>query len=284
MHATSQKLNICVAQINYDQEDVAGHIAKIMAIVQEYREADLLVLPELILHGHPSPAKPEGYLFRRVRAVDSRAIDEVHRHIRRLGARVILGELKRRGDRYFNMAAYVDRRGVQTYLKTHVHWTENFVPGPRLKCFDTPFGPLGVNICFDSAFAETWRVLALMGAEVAVNISAVPATFAARHMRRRMSGAAAFNQFCVVYANRPGPVFSGNSAVYGPTGDELVRAGTRELVFTAELDLEEVRAWRREERIFEHRRPHLYREVANRNKRLELVGPAPEDEPGAAFG
>ncbi|MCB2184812.1 MAG: carbon-nitrogen hydrolase family protein [Deltaproteobacteria bacterium] len=266
MPTASGKFKICVAQINFHPDDVPGHLAKLKEIILEHRQADLIVFPELILHGHPSDQKPEGFLFRQMMAVKQQIFQEVHGFIRKQDARVILGELHRQGDAYQNVAAYVDARGVQQYQKTHVHWTEHFLPGRRLKVFETPLGRIGVNICFDAAFQEVWRVLALRGAEIIVNISAVPASFAPRYMLRRMVGAAIFNQVHVIYANRPGPFFAGHSAVIDPHGEELVRAGTEECVLEVEIDPAATTRWREEESIFPHRRPLLYRLLANRSK------------------
>ncbi|NIT00542.1 MAG: hypothetical protein GTO09_00195, partial [Candidatus Latescibacteria bacterium] len=63
----------------------------------------------------------------------------------------------------------MDSEKKESYVKTHVHWTENFVPGKRLKVFSTPVGKIGISICFDAAFPEVWRVLALRGARILVN-------------------------------------------------------------------------------------------------------------------
>ena len=266
----SRKIAVCVAQINFNTDDIEGHLEKIKGIISKHKSADLVVFPELILHGHPSTVKPEGYLYRQVKVHNKYVIPTIHRFVQEQGARVIIGELRRRGETYRNQAAYIDSKGVQTYSKTHVHWTERFVAGRELKVFDSPFGKIGIAICFDSAFSEVWRVLALKGAEIIVNISAVPAHFPAEYMRRRLVGAAVFNQVFVVYANRPGPVFSGHSAVFDPRGEEVAALGVKEETMQVEIDLEDVLRWRREEALYAHRRPLLYRRIADRGRSISL--------------
>jgi predicted amidohydrolase len=146
------------------------------------------------------------------------------------------------------------------------------VPGKELKVFDSPFGKIGINICFDSAFSEVWRVLALRGAPLIVNVSAVPKTFPVDYMWRRFRGAALFNQVFVVYANRPGNHFSGHSAVFNPQGDILVSAGPKEAVIEAVIDLSAVDRWRDEERVYPSRRPLLYREIVKKQRDdLQLI-------------
>ncbi|MBN2468384.1 MAG: carbon-nitrogen hydrolase family protein [Deltaproteobacteria bacterium] len=264
-----RKVRICIAQINYHSANIQKHVERIKSIIQDKKESDLIVFPELILHGHPSFEKPEGFLYRRMKIVYSSVSEELYRFIKQIKARVVIGEVKRRGDLYYNVATYIDRHTIQSYAKTHVHWTENFVPGKKLQTFTWPFGKLGISICFDAAFSEVWRVSALKGAEVLVNISAVPASFPSEYMWLRCRGAALNNQAFVVYANRPGLLFSGKSAVFSPRGEVVTSAGTRETLIDAAIDLAEVRTWRRTEKILPNRRAHLYRDITTRQKAHE---------------
>lgn len=275
----SDKRTLCIAQLDYDGSDVQQHIARIKAIITENADADLLVFPELILHGHPrKDEEPEGFLFRKAKARFGRVSTDLYRFIAEQDARVIIGEMKPRFDELQNAATYVDRNGEQIYFKTHVHWSENFVPGDALTCFETPLGRVGINICFDAAFAEVWRVLALMGPALIVNISAVPVHFPVAYMHRRMQGAALDNQVFVAYTNRPGPKFGGGSAVFDPRGEFVVSTGVDEAILRVEIDLEEVDRWRAEEVVFAHRRPELYRSIgstaapARTRRELEEVG------------
>ncbi|MEJ2682964.1 MAG: carbon-nitrogen hydrolase family protein [Candidatus Sulfobium sp.] len=259
------KARICVVQINYMKDDPDGHIERMKGIISEHASADLIVFPELILHGHPSAEIPEGLLYRKMRVHHAFVSEDMYEFVRRAGARVIIGELRRQREKYFNVATYIDSGTVQSYTKTHVHWSENFVAGGRLKTFDTPLGKVGITICFDAAFPEVWRVLALNGADIIVNISAVPRSFPVKYMWRRMQGAALNNQVFVIYANRPGEHFSGYSAVLNPQGDIVVHADDEEAVIQAEIDLDDVWTWRDEEVIYPNRRPLLYREITKKN-------------------
>lgn len=259
-------IKICVAQINYNSHDIQSHVTRIKNIIYKYKAYDLIVFPELILHGHPSFEKPEGFLYRRMKIMYNTISKDLYQFVSKEKARVIIGEAKRWGDRYFNLATYIDKDGPQNYTKTHVHWTENFVAGKKLMLFDSPFGKIGITICFDAAFSEVWRVLALKGAELIVNISAVPKTFPVKYMWRRFMGAAIYNQVFVLYANRPGPFFSGHSAVFDPMGETVIKAGSKETILEADIDIKKARRWKNEEMIYPNRRPLLYREIVNRHK------------------
>ena len=262
-----RKRKICIAQINYSSENIQRHVERIKNIISNYKSYDLIVFPELILHGHPSFERPEGFLYRKMKVMYSAISKDLYRFVKISNARVIIGEVKRWGERYYNVATYIDKNVTQSYTKTHVHWTENFVPGKELKVFDSPFGKIGITICFDAAFSEVWRVLSLKGADLIVNISAVPREFPVDYMWRRFVGAAIYNQVFVVYANRPGRFFSGHSGVFSPRGDILASSsGSKETIIEADIDLNEVHKWRDEEQIYPNRRPLLYREIVNRHK------------------
>ena len=266
------KKRICIAQIAFRQ-NIASHINHIKEIISANRLADLIVFPELILHGHPSVERPEGLLYRRVvqyyrtMAADS---SDLYSFIRAVDARVILGELKGKPGHFYNVATYIDRHQTSIYEKTHIHRTENFLPGKALRVFDTPLGKLGPLICFDGAFSEAWRVLALKGARIVVNISATPQSFPLSYIRRRLQGAALENQLFIIYVNRPGGYFSGHSGVIDPHGEIIVELDEAEDVFTCEIDLAGLDQWRAEEEIFPKRRPLLYRDILRTHSHCQL--------------
>ena len=277
-------MKICVVQMNYREDNIQRHVEQIKNIIRGYKSRDLIVFPELILHGHPSYERPEGFLYRKMKVIYKSVSQDIYRYIKDVGARVIIGESKRWGERYYNVATYVDEETTQSYTKTHVHWTENFVPGRKLTVLESPLGKIGITICFDAAFSEVWRVLALKGAELIVNISAVPKTFPVEYMWRRMAGAAIFNQVFVVYANRPGEFFSGHSAIFDPRGDVVINAGSEEAVIETDVHMEDVHQWRRDEAIYSNRRPLLYRAIGfHQHENLELNRtPAQKMEIGVA--
>ena len=260
-------MKACIAQINYYPDNINEHIAQIKKIIYDHQSCDLIVFPELILHGHPSLEKPEGLLYRKVMQAHSSISKDLYNFVKETKARVIIGELNRQGERYYNVATYIDKNGVQDYSKTHVHWTENFLPGREIKVFDTPLGKIGITICFDAAFPEVWRVLALRGAEIIVNIAAVPKTFPIEYMWRRMIGGAIFNQVFVIYVNRPSQFFSGHSAVFNPMGEKLMSLDEKEAVKEVDIDLSVVNKWRKIEPLYSYRRSLLYREITQRRQK-----------------
>ena len=176
-----------------------------------------------------------------------------------------------------NTVTLFDRRGREalTYAKVHTCAFDQpegaLVPGDAfpVAALDTAAGPVAVGamICFDREFPETARILALDGAEVVLVPNACPL----EENRTGQLRARAFeNQVAVACANYPashddcdGHSVAFDPIAYGPDGASrdttIVRAGGREEIVFARVDLDALRAWRATE-VWggRFRRPGLY--------------------------
>lgn len=260
---TQGSASICVAQIDVETAAPFDNLAKMEGIIRDHRDADLIVFPELTVHGHlMSPMSRQEILNMLARApTDYR--QRLHACAQEVKTNVIFGEIGQVAGKLYNLAVFVSPEGIDWYAKTHVHWTEEFDPGAELRVFDWPFGRLGPLVCFDSAFPEAARVLALRGASVIVTIAAVPESFDVKYMHRRAGAIALNNQVFSVLANRTGAGFAGKSAVFDSRGDVIALAGDKEEVLTVTLDLSALEQWRRAEPLERYRRPHLYEPLAS---------------------
>jgi N-carbamoylputrescine amidase len=219
--------------------DMAACFATIEGCIADAREAgvDLLVLPEAAIGGYVETlhgdADPPPTL-----SVDG---PELARVAEMAGDMVVcLGLCEDGGDGIrYNAAACVNGDGLLgLHRKTHLPLDEDrfTTTGDVLAAFDTPVGRLGMLICYDKAFPEAARTLALDGAEVLCILSAWPcsATNAAsvltedRQWRRSElwdRARAAENSFVVASANQTGEFgtlrFLGGARVVGPAGDPL---------------------------------------------------------------
>lgn len=252
---------LCVAQIDIDSDHPERNIAKMKKIIDEKRESDLIIFPELVVHGHIYSGAPRHEILEMIERTPVELKEDLYAFARECDTRVVFGEFDRIGDRVFNLAVYVSRDKVERYAKTHVHWSESFDAGDELKAFDTPLDRIGILICFDSAFPEASRVLALQGAKMIIVIAAVPKNFDTKYMHRRMSAIALNNQIFCVYANRAGKNFDGRSAIFDPRGECIAMAGQKEELLSAEFDLLDLDHWRTQESVYPRRRPELYGEI-----------------------
>lgn len=216
--------------------DVQGNRDRVLRALAKV-EADLVVLPELPF---------TGYLFRdraeaRRMAEDpakSDTVDALVALCRERSTFVCTGFAERDGDRVFNASLIVGPRGiVHRYRKLHLFRDEKswFDPG------DLPLSvrkirgvPVGVLVCFDWAFPEVARTLALDGARVLAHPSNLVLDYCQRTMLTRCLENAVFAVTC----NRTGAderphgtvEFTGRSQIVGPKGDLIQRSrpdGTR---------------------------------------------------------
>lgn len=84
---------------------------------------------------------------------------------------VVAGLTQREGDQLYNTAVLIDRQGklAGTYRKTHLpreEWQQGITPGTDYPVFQTDFGTVAVQICYDWFFPEPASIFALKGAEV----------------------------------------------------------------------------------------------------------------------
>lgn len=252
--------HLALAQIDVEAGNVPANLDKLRGIVLEHREADLVVFPELVLQGHLFASDPAAAhdLVGSAGTTGRKTADAMHAFALENDLRVLYGELDEVGGELYNFATYVGGGKVERYAKTHVHWSESFAPGRELRAFESSVDRIGVLICFDAAFPEAARVLAVQGATTIVCIAAVPRRFPAELMHRRMQAIAVMNQAFAVYVNRAGHDFGGRSAVFSPLGEKLIELDEGEEVRTCDIDLAEAYRWRSEEPTFNYRHPELY--------------------------
>lgn len=231
-----ERIRVTIAQIPPQKR-----LSKIKEIIEGEVHSDLLVFPE-------------GTLCTR----DLRIVNIIRGYCVNQDTSVVIGIIYANRGRLYNYAYYISAEQVETYQKIHVHWTEDYVPGKKFRVVATPFGKLGLLICYDATFQESGRVLALEGAEIIVVISATPAPFPSKYIPLSARSMAYTNQVFVVNCQRPGSEYVGHSVIVRPGGDLVVELGRHEQVVSKLLDLSLVAKVREREKIFPYRRPRLY--------------------------
>jgi 5-aminopentanamidase len=120
-----------------------------------------------------------------------------------------------------------------------------FSPGREPGFMETPWGPLGVSICYDLFFPELMKAQALAGATLLVNISASPSS-SRRFFEAVLPARAIENALPVAYTNFAGTqeslVFWGGAQVWGARGTlKGSSAYYEEARLEVVVDLEEAR-------------------------------------------
>ena len=152
----------------------------------------------------------------------------------------------------------IDVPGGQRFMESDI-----FTPGERLTLFDTPYGRVGVAICFDIRFAEWFRMLSLAGAKLILVPGAFNMTTGPAHWELSIRMRAVDNQ-CFVAGCAPARdesasyVSYGNSLVSDPWGNVLGRLDAEQGVLLVDLDLGYADAIRNQIPILSGRRTELY--------------------------
>lgn len=124
---------------------------------------------------------------------------------------------------------------------------------------DTPFGRIGLSICYDLRFPEVARFAATHGCHLLINPAAwVDGLLKAEQWRTLLSARAIENEIFVAGLSRVDKGYIGQSAVFGPDGVMLASGGVREELVAARIDLSAIDGVRAAMPVLEHRRPELY--------------------------
>lgn len=177
--------------------------------------------------------------------------------------------------RPFNTAVMVDDEGRQraVYRKVHLFDTDFTRESDKVQAgevlpvvVDTPFGKIGMAICYDLRFPELARAAALAGCDVLVYPAAwVDGPMKVDHWETLLRARAIENQIFVAGLSRCDRDFgsahrdyAGHSCVFDPMGRQLASAGVEEKLVCAVVDIAHIAAVRAAMPVFDHRRPSLY--------------------------
>ena len=198
-----------------------------------------------------------------------------------LGVWLSIGSLALKTDdpdgRFANRSFMINPKGdiVARYDKIHmfdvdVSPTETYREsagyraGDRAVLADTPFGKVGLSICYDLRFAYLYRALAQAGAAILVVPSAFSPVTGAAHWQALLKARAIETGCFVLAAAQTGqhPAVSGKSRqTYGhsmaisPWGEVLADAGVQAGVEIIDIDLKDVSHARRRIAALTHDRP-----------------------------
>jgi predicted amidohydrolase len=152
------------------------------------------------------------------------------------GMYIVSGLYSWTGDTLKNVAVLYDRQGkIQAvYEKVQLPDSEaeqGAVPGNTLPVFTTDFGKIGILICWDSAFPEVSRILALNGAEIL--FCPIWGDVRGQESWKITARSRAIDNGVYFVTS----IFDGHSVIVNPAGDVLKESGTQGTLLTADIDL-----------------------------------------------
>ncbi|HKP19631.1 MAG TPA: nitrilase-related carbon-nitrogen hydrolase [Gaiellaceae bacterium] len=214
--------------------------------------ADIVVLPEMIVHGYVADWRRLAPL---AEPIEGPTFSEWHALAREAGGYVVGGLCERDGDALYNAALAVGPEGlVLHYRKVHLFAEEKvaFRPGDLgFPVAPTRFGAIGICVCYDLRFVEAVRIMALRGADlVCVPTAWLPGfddvRWDAEGMCPQAHGAvlqANLNQVFIACASQAGLSgdldFLGSSVLADPYGTRALGpfAGSERSVQVVEVDI-----------------------------------------------
>ncbi|TFG34360.1 hypothetical protein EU527_03945 [Candidatus Thorarchaeota archaeon] len=251
-------------QVGHIEENLS-HIIKILDEA-ERASAEVLVLPELCNSGYVFKNKEEAIQSSEVIPEGPMCTELCYWSSKdRL---VVAGICEKAEDGLYNSAvAFGNGRHITTYRKAHLFLHENswFLQGmAEPPVFHFKSGRFGIMICFDWAFPEMARILALKKAQVVLH----PANLVLPYCQDAMITRSIENKVFTATANRVGnergTTFSGASQITDPFGHRLVQMSSEEIgVRVIEIDPTKAdnKAITERNDVLEDRRPNLYKRL-----------------------
>jgi len=245
------------------------------------RGARLVATPENTNYLGPHDEK-----VRRAEPLDGPTVGRFAELARRLGIHLLLGSFNERSDepsRCYNTSVLLGADGevVATYRKLHlfdvdvpggVRFAESATckpgalggpddPDRGLAVADTPLGRLGLTICYDLRFAELYRRLADLGADILAVPSAFTMATGKDHWEPLLRARAIENQCYVLAPAQHGRHDDGglresygHAMIVDPWGLPVAVASDGPGLALAEIDLDRVARVRRAIPVRQHRR------------------------------
>jgi predicted amidohydrolase len=193
---------------------------------------DIVCLPE----GWPTCDTGLGMTRVEANTLDGSASRMMSQKAKQYKMYIVSGLYSWTGDTLKNVAVLYDRQGkIQgVYEKIQLPDSETeagAVPGNTFPVFTTDFGRIGILICWDSAFPEISRMLAVNGAEIL--FCPIWGDVRGPESWKLTARSRAFDNGVYFVTN----IFDGHSVIVNPAGEVLQESGVQGTMLTATIDL-----------------------------------------------
>lgn len=264
-----RKYTVAACQMD-SQADKEANIAQAEALIQQAAEkgAVLAALPEFFnCLGGDAPAE----------SMEGPSVTAIRKAAQKNGIWVNCGSFKEEnpGGLPYNTSVLIDDRGeiAASYRKLHLfdidlpgrdsaYESASIAAGRDIVNVDTPFGNMGLTICYDIRFPELYRILALRGAQVIF----APANFLMNTGKDHWAPllqARAIENGCYIVApcqtgKKPKSFSLGKTLVADPWGNIVSRANEGVGIALAEIDLDYLDRIRTQIPSLKNRRSDVY--------------------------
>jgi len=208
---------------------------------------------------------------------DSPSISMICQKAKDMNIWIVGGSIPERdGEHLYNTCIVVNEDGhiVGKHRKMHLFdidvpgkitfkESDSLSPGNEPTVFDTPWGIIGVGICYDIRFPEYAMWLRKLGARILIYPGAFNMVTGPAHWELLQRARAVDNQLFVATCSpardeTSGYIAWGHSSVVTPWGDVVAKAGPYEETVFADLELEGVDTMRQNIPCWKQKREDLY--------------------------
>lgn len=252
-------------------DDPADNLTKVIAEIRTAAEqgAGFILTPEVTNCVSSSRSHQAAVLQSEQDDITLKAIRAVAHE---LGLWVLIGSLGLKTDdadgRFANRSFLIDPEGqiAAWYDKIHMFDVQvseeetykesaGYRPGSRAVVHQTPFGMIGMSICYDVRFAYLYRALAQAGAGILTVPAAFSSVTGAAHWEPLLRARAIETGSYVLAPAQTGHHVAGrgkprqtygHSLVISPWGEILAQGGTEPCSLYVDLDMSEVKKARRQ--------------------------------------
>ncbi|GER90980.1 hydrolase [Dictyobacter vulcani] len=263
---------IALAQLQ-SAADPAQNLAKALATIHQAarRGARLVVFPEIFMALLAKENFTADYARSVSQRVDGAYVSGLQEAAKQAGVWVVSGMLEtaeQTVDKTYNTTVLIDDQGtlLRCYRKTHLYdafgfqESEVFARGEQLFTpLETPFGRMGLFVCYELRFPEIARYQMEQGVDFFVMPSAwVVGALKESHWHHLVTARAIENTAYMFACDQAGNAYVGRSLMVDPSGIVLGEGTEGECVIYGELDLQRLAAVRQTLPALTHRRPELF--------------------------
>ena len=232
---------------------------------------DVVIFPELYMSLFPSGTAHEIALAT-AQPLDGPFVIQMREQARQHGIWLIFGmnEAVEASDdhRNYNTTLVINSEGeiVSTYRKTHLYDAFGYKESDTIKAGDrffepieTPFGKIGLFVCYEVRFPEVARYQRSKGADIIIMPTAwAEGKLKSQQFHTLIDARAIENTVYMVACDLCGDGSLGESCVVDPMGVNIALAGENEQLLAAVIDTDRIEEVRKKLPAYKDRRPELY--------------------------
>lgn len=272
-----RKLRVALCQMMVVKKSKKENIDKARAMIYEAsdRGAEIIALPEMFNCPYNNKHFREyAETYPNGETLDMLSSVAKEKNIFIIGGSI--PELDEQG-RVYNTSFIFDNKGslIGKHRKVHLFdidikngirfkESEVLTRGNEITIVDTPWGKIGIGICYDIRFPELIRIMALKGSKIVFIPAAFNMTTGPAHWELLFKSRALDNQIFVAGISPArnenySYVAYGNSLIASPWGDIISRLDEKEGILIQDVELEYIDEIRDSLPLLRHRREDLYR-------------------------